>query len=413
MNKFKKIILENGIPLYLCVNPSMKNYFVSYNVLYGSSGLWFNFDDKTVSSGYAHYLEHLLGEHSKYGNLYDNLGKRLYNVNAYTAHDVTSYHFKGLMEVDKSIEELISAVDEPVFDQKDVDASRHAIEEESASFCDNVGVLVVNLVDNNLYSGFDKFDETLSPIGNRETTRLITLDDLYNCYNAFYTDDRKFLVIAGNVDEEKIVDYLNEIFAKRSSHTSSVVLPNIDFSGVKKESDVIYRKTDTPISSLGVKVKKPDLITMKQFKYCMSIIKDVLVSSKEYNDLNKNGVYDSIEYVFLTSVSDYINLIQSFTTRQKEECYKRLLDLLSKKEISKRDYELSQKSVIASEIRDMDNRYEYLECYPMYYHFSEDYTDIDLYKSTSYEEFMSILDQLDFSEYSVGEVRKLKRKRNI
>ena len=61
MNKFKKIILNNGIPLYLCVDPSMKRTYVSYNVNYGSSGEWFNFNnegkDYSVISGYAHYIE--------------------------------------------------------------------------------------------------------------------------------------------------------------------------------------------------------------------------------------------------------------------------------------------------------------------------------------------------------------------
>ena len=187
MNRYKKIFLNNDIPLYLCIDFSMKNVFVSYNVLYGSSGLWFNYNnngkDYSVISGYAHYLEHLLGEHCQFGNMYENFQRRLQYANAYTASNVTSYYFKGTNDIEKSIEELIIAMEMPVFDKKDVESTRHAIEEESASYCDNYGVLLVDMVENNLYSGFNKFDATLSPIGNRETTKSITIEDLYNFYN--------------------------------------------------------------------------------------------------------------------------------------------------------------------------------------------------------------------------------------
>ena len=99
MNRFKKIILDNGIPLYLCVDPTMKKVFVSYNLKYGSSGKWFVFNnngnDYHVITGYAHYLEHLLGEHSKFGDMYRNFDKRFQSANAYTGMNETSYHFNG------------------------------------------------------------------------------------------------------------------------------------------------------------------------------------------------------------------------------------------------------------------------------------------------------------------------------
>ena len=414
MNKFKKIILCNNIPLYLCVDPHMKNTYVSYNVLYGSSGLWFKFNndgkDYEVFSGYAHYLEHLLGEHCKFGNMYDNFQRRLQDANAYTSYDVTSYHFRGLYDVEKSIEELIISMECPVFDKKDVEATRHAIEEEAASYCDNPGVMLVDMVERNLYGGFELFDETLSPIGNRETTRLITIDDLYNCYNAFYTDNNKYIVIAGNVDENRIVELLNNIYSKISQHKSSLILPDIDFKGIRKQDDVIYRDIDTPISSIGVKVKRPDGVSMKLFDYCISAYTDHLLNSKQYNDLNKQGVYDSFEYGFNRNTGDYIDFIQSFTTKDKAECFGRLMELLTKKDINEKEYDLVKKAIIAAEIRSMDDKYEHVEDFPQKFYYSDSYYDSDYYRTIGYDEFMEVLSSLDFSSYTTGEVRQLKRK---
>ena len=391
----------------------MKNVFVSYNVLYGSSGLWFNYNnngkDYSVISGYAHYLEHLLGEHCQFGNMYENFQRRLQYANAYTASNVTSYYFKGTNDIEKSIEELIIAMEMPVFDKKDVESTRHAIEEESASYCDNYGVLLVDMVENNLYSGFNKFDATLSPIGNRETTKSITIEDLYNCYNAFYTDNNKFLVIAGNVDEEKIVDLLNKVYSNITPHKSHLSLPSIDYTNIKKISDVIYRDVDTSISSLGVKVKKPNSISMKQFNYCMSVIKNYLINSKQYNDLNKKQIVDSFEYSYFTNIGDYINFIQSFITKDKDICCEKLLQLLSKREISKKQYELVQKGIIAGEIRNMDDKYNYIKEFPQKIYYTDSYYDTDFYNSINYSEFMDTISLFDFGKYTIGEVKSLKK----
>ena len=414
MNQFKKIMLEHNIPLYLCVDPSMKNMFVSYNVRYGSSGLWFHFQnngkDYHVGSGYAHYLEHLLGEHSQFGDMYRNFEQRLQSANAYTADDVTSYHFKGKDEVEKSIEELILSMEQPVFNQEDVDATRHAIEEEAASYCDDPGVMVVDFVENNLYDGFSKFDETLSPIGNRETTKAMTIDHLYDCYNAFYTDDKKFIVVAGNVDENKIVDTINNALSKVQRHPSHLVLPEIDFHGIKAKDGIIYRSTDEPISALGIKVKKPDFIDMKKFDYIMTILQKNSYQSKASNDLNRRGILSSTSYCYLTNVDDYINFIISFTTPDKDMCTQQLLELFSKKDISKKDYELLQKVMVASEVRAMENKYEYIQNFPDNIYCTDTYSDIDFYQSVSFDEFREILEALDFSQYTVGEVKQFVKK---
>ena len=43
MNNYKKIILQNGVTLYLFNDKKLKQTFVSYSINYGSSGKWFDF----------------------------------------------------------------------------------------------------------------------------------------------------------------------------------------------------------------------------------------------------------------------------------------------------------------------------------------------------------------------------------
>ena len=415
MNKFEKRILNNGIPVYFVKDPSMVRIIVSYNVSYGSSGLWFNFNndgkDYHILSGYAHYLEHLLGEHCKYGNMYDNFKHRMQSANAFTSSGVTSYHFKGLIGIEESLSELVHSIEEPVFDSKDVDISRNAIEEEAASLQSNHEMLLQNMVERNLYSGLDLYDDTLSPIGNRETTLAITTETLYDCYNAFYTDDKKFFIIAGDIEEEKIMEQLNSIYSTITPHKSSLVLPNIDFSGIRKKEDILYRDIDSPLYTLGVKIKKPQNMSIKKFYYYLLALENYLLDSKQYSDLNNKGIIDSIEGSELSIMDDYVAFLQTFITEDRDTCVGNLLEILSKKEITPKEYELAQKDIIATEIRCMDDKYDYLEGFPENLDYTEEYCDADFYRSIGYNEFMDAIDSCSFDTYSLGEIKKLRRRK--
>ena len=257
------------------------------------------------------------------------------------------------------------------------------------------------MVERNLYSGLDLYDDTLSPIGNRETTLAITTETLYDCYNAFYTDDKKFFIIAGDIEEEKIMEQLNSIYSTITPHKSSLVLPNIDFSGIRKKEDILYRDIDSPLYTLGVKIKKPQNMSIKIFYYCLFALENYLLDSKQYSDLNNKGIIDSIEGSELSIMDDYVAFLQTFITE----------DRLSKKEITPKEYELAQKDIIATEIRCMDDKYDYLEGFPENLDYTEEYCDADFYRSIGYNEFMDAIDSCSFDTYSLGEVKKLRRRK--
>ena len=136
----------------------MKNIIFTYNVNYGHSGIWFNFnnDDKcySVSSGYAHFLEHILLEHSKYGNLINRFQVRTNILNACTAMNLTYYLLKGDEDILLSIEEMINSIENPVFNKSDVKETSKTIEEEASNSIDDVVSNLSLLTEKNLYGGF-------------------------------------------------------------------------------------------------------------------------------------------------------------------------------------------------------------------------------------------------------------------
>jgi len=416
MNNYKKIILNNGIPLYLYNDKSLKQVFVNYIVKYGSSGKWYNFnlDGKQhhILPGYAHYLEHLLGEHSKHGNIYTNFSDRCYDANAYTSSNHTSYYFYGVDDIKKSIRELIEAIDCPVFTKDDVDHSRHAIEEEASMRCDCHDITAASLVEKNLYSSFDVYDDTLCCIGNRNTTKGINIDDLYHAYNAFYSDDNKVLVIAGNVNEEELVNYLNEIYSQIPAHKNSVILPKYDMNPIRRKEEVIYRDVKTNINSLGIKVKKPEFISNMDFEFCMDFLIEYLFgkNSEFYSLLKKKSLIDILQYYYLLWNEEYISFIHTCVTADKDNYYNALFEKINNLNVTKEDFELIRKRLISEEVRGLDDRYKI----PSEFGYRMQYTDnlslIDYYRNVNYDKLIDILSKLNFDNYTKGSVLKLSEK---
>ena len=159
-NNFIKTTLKNGVRLYLYLDKNMKRSFVSYGVHYGSSGEYNDFYldgvKHHVLPGCAHFLEHILLEHSKYGHLYRKFAQKKYVVNGGTSPDFTHYYFMGVDNILESISELINAVDNPVFTSEDVIKTSEAIIEETKMGKDNMYRVASSIADRNIFKSLEE-----------------------------------------------------------------------------------------------------------------------------------------------------------------------------------------------------------------------------------------------------------------
>ena len=412
MNNYKKITLNNGIPLYLYSDPKLKRVFFNYIVKYGSSGEWFKFNldgkDYNLTSGYAHFLEHLLEEHSIYGNLYKKLDEKGFDANAFTSPDNTSFHFCGNKDIKDAIKKTIEALEMPVYDSKDVEKSRCAILEEASTMSGDINTASVLLAEKNLYKDFDLYDDTLCCIGDRETTEKITKKNLDACYKAFYTDDRKLIVVAGNIDEQELVDYLNEIYENIPKHKSNLILPKIDYDPIRGEKAILENAIDIGFDAFALKVKKPINLDIKDMKLVMNVLSGYVLQQNNFLDeLRNKGVLDSLYSCFIERVGDYIDISQGYISSKPDEYVKRLLDKINKKDLTKEDFELIKKTLIANEMSSLDNKYYSPSEFGTKMHYTEDYSDIDSYKKLDYDKYKDIMDKLEFNTYSKVKIKKV------
>ena len=412
MREYKKIILNNGIPLYLNNDPSCKQAVVNYVVRYGSNGDWYKFelDGKkySVNPGVAHFLEHLLGEKSKYGDIYSRFTNRNSMANGLTDGAHTSYWFQGAKEVKESIKELIESIDDPVFDEEDVRLTKRAIKREVSSYTDDYREQCDHLVLRNLYGDFELFPKSLSSIGTIADNNRINIDELRTCYDAFYSDDRKILVITGSFDEKELVDYLNEIYSNLKPHKSRLILPDYDYGLTRKENDSITRDISYDLAGLGIKMKKPDDMTDKDLLLTISFLTSQLFDSdSNFNEYLRNeGLVDKLTSYHFDRLKEYGNYALTCVSSNPDEYFKRILDKINSNDMSKEEFDLIKRTLLAEEVRGYDNKYENTKVFAYKMSYTEDYDDIKAYREFDYDRFKTNVDKLDFSTTSKVKVKR-------
>lgn len=415
MNKINIYTLDNGIPVYICSDPSLKQVYMKYIIKYGSDGKWFNFNlngkDIHVPTGCAHYLEHILLEHSPYGYLPELFGKRKYYTNAETAMNYTGYYFCGVDNVMDSIKKLIISIESPVFNKKDVDKARYPILEESSELCDNYNDCLYNLLVRNMYGSFEKIDSTLSVIGNRETTKSITIDDLYNCYNAFYDDNsNKAIILVGNINSNMYIEFLNNIYKYIIKPQNKILLPNYDFAPIRESGSIIYRDSEQELNGLGIKIKKTSDMDSIDLEYCTNFIDYFLLNKGDAfsKKLKEKGIINNTPTTYLTTDGDYSEYTHILDTNNMDEYSKRLIDTLKNIKITPENFESFRKIYLANLIKSTDYKYYFVDCFTDSIGYSDTYDDGEYIRNIDYDSFKSKLESLDFDTYVTAKIKKLK-----
>ena len=410
MNNYKKIILQNGVTLYLFNDKKLKQTFVSYSINYGSSGKWFDFEyDKTkyhVGPGYAHFLEHLLCEHSKYGDIFFQVANNNYKVNGTTSLNSTCYYFRGIKNIKESIKELIEAIDMPVFTEKDVEDSKKAIREEAKMVCDKNVKSLYSLLLKNLYSDFDYIHESLSTIGNEQTTNDINFELLKVCYYAFYYDENKTLLIAGNINEQEIINYVNEIYAKIPKHEKKLVEYNYNSLDIREKEATIERNVFHEFNGLGIKIKMPEGFGRKEMHYFNYIIyqKNLMSSSDLMIKFMKNGIIESNITSSIELNKNTIDLVIIVSSLNFNLFISELLENLKEFKVDEQEFELMKKVIIANEIRNSENKYKNFKSFTYKKEYSEDFLDIQFIKDLDYNRFNNYLAALNYDNYVIANI---------
>lgn len=198
----RKIILDNGLKVYLLSDPAFNVSSASMSVMVGS------LEDPDNRQGLAHFLEHMLFLGTKKYPDVDEYGKYLKTnggySNAYTARDHTNYHFQVLPDgFEGAIDRFSQFFIEPLFTEKYTEREVNAVDSEHKNYLMNDFWRSFQV--SNLFVK-EKHPARNFNVGNLETLGDIKREELIDFYKKHYSSNRMALSLLSkhSLDEMEI-----------------------------------------------------------------------------------------------------------------------------------------------------------------------------------------------------------------
>ena len=355
----------------------------------------------SVPDGVAHYLEHKLFEQEG-ENALDLFSKEGISSNAYTSFDQTVYYFETIDKFEKGLEMLIKLVKTPYFTDENVEKERGIIGQEISMYDDDPNFRVYFEALKNMYH--------VNPVnidiaGTIESISKIDKEVLYTCYNTFYNPSNMFMVIIGDVDEEKTINIIKEnLKLYETSETRSGEIIKYE----KKEPESIVRdfssldmKLSMPQIYLGFKLNlalKNDMIKLdviSQIIYEMYLSKNSDFYEKMYNE----GKVATDIGLFFEGAKEFSHILVLAETIKPESTYKEIQEYicnLKNKEIDIELFENAKKKLLGEMIiKSEDPNNSYRRIIDSIINETDLYYNIEVLKNATKEDLKDVLNLIN------------------
>ncbi len=283
-----------GLDIFIWKMEDYSTTHALFGTKYGSINTKFKTKDEpdfiTVPNGIAHYLEHKLFENEDCDvfKLYAKTGA---SANAYTSFDKTCYLFSCTDNVYESLEILLDFVQNPYFTEETVQKEQGIIGQEIRMYDDNAGWRVFF---NMLGGMYHNHPVKIDIAGTVESIAEINADLLYKCYYTFYNLNNMVLSIAGNVDEDKVIEMCDKLL-KNNENPELITAFEDEPETVCVHEVVQQLEISMPIFHVGFKAKPEkglDAVRAEiETNFVLSLLADE--SSDFYKKLYDDGLINS------------------------------------------------------------------------------------------------------------------------
>ena len=244
--KIKEKILDNGLKIIFEKN-SGKNVYLAF--LIKSGGI----DEQENKKGISHFIEHMIYGGTKTRNreeIISELEKNGGKINGLTS-DTSTVHIGTFnkKEIYKSLDIILDMLKNTMFSEEEIKKERKVILEEIKARKDNKLIYSVDNIQKMLFK--KPFGENV--VGNVQNVKSFKRGDLLKWYKKYYVPQNITLSIIGDLDINKLVDFLNKNFdSSKSKIKRKEPIKKID----KKD---IYRKDiKSSILVMGYHLPKTD-----------------------------------------------------------------------------------------------------------------------------------------------------------
>ena len=269
---------KSGLDIYVWKMDGFKTTHAVFGTKYGSINNSFICDGdekKTdVPEGIAHFLEHKLFENED-TDVFDLYAKTGADANAFTSFDRTCYYFTCTSNWRDSLEILLNFVQEPYFTKESVEKEQGIIGQE-IKMCndDPYWIVLFNLIK----AAYHKHPVTIDIAGTVESIAQITPELLYKCYGTYYNLNNMVLTIAGDCDEESVLEICDRLLKPSTPQKLTSLFPDEPSGIVTKEKTAVL-PVGIPIFQFGIKSRPEVGNALNRAEAEANIVLDLLADS--------------------------------------------------------------------------------------------------------------------------------------
>ncbi|WP_028829005.1 EF-P 5-aminopentanol modification-associated protein YfmH [Proteocatella sphenisci] len=357
--------LDNNLNVFFIPKKGFTKKYAILASNYGSNDLEFisPFDGSHIklNEGIAHFLEHKMFEQPDGVDAFSKFSEFGANANAFTNFNMTGYMFSATDNFYESLTHLLDYVQTPYFTDENVEKEKGIIAQEIKMYEDNVDW---QLFFNTLRAMYVNHHNNIDIAGTVESIYKISRDELYTCYNSFYSPSNMALFVIGDLEWEDTIKTVKEHVKDDNSFEGEIerINPKEPNNINKKEISQIM-EVSIPMFSLGYKDFMKGEIQGKELLH-KSQTTDIILDCifKKGSNLDEYLYMEQLTYEPLSydysSHKDYGYTIISGETRHIDktiEAIKSELERLKKDGLDEADFKRIKKTKIGSFIRYFDS----------------------------------------------------------
>ncbi len=302
--------LENGLSVFIVPTPGYNKTFAFFAADYGGADRRFKSGSEwhDTPAGIAHFLEHKMFDIENEENALTQLSAGGASPNAFTSSDITAYHFESTESFWENLDILLKFVSVPYFTEESVVKEQGIIGQEIKMTEDDPEF--------SMYYGLLSLLYKTNPIresvaGTVDSIAEITAKTLYDCHRVFYHPSNMVLVVAGDVDAQRVTDAAERILPRTYG-----VKPERDYGNEKslkpfKSSGERAMEVGLPMFLAGARVRTAAGMELQKQELTASLALGVLMgrSSRLYTELYSKGLINtgfSMQYDHAAGVSHCI-----------------------------------------------------------------------------------------------------------
>ena len=404
--------LDNGLEVIMLPYTNKKNYFVSYATKYGSEITKFipvgEKKEIKVPDGIAHFLEHKMFEQEDGVDPFTFFSESGTGSNASTSFDYTQYICYGTKNFDENLRYLLNFVNKPYYTDENVEKEKGIIAEELKMYDDIAEFKLEMKIRENLYHSHPR---RIDIGGSIPEIMTITKEDLYTCYNSFYSPNNMFVLVVGNFDVDKTMEIIREVVGPIKNRGEAIISEVEEKEKIRLSFEEYSYPINVPKLGVGIKVNssKLDMDKLHKDLYLTMITTLLFGSSSLFRERVRNKKILNNFYTEWESINKYHSFYIMASSDNPKELLDEIENEINGKSFDEESFNRMKKVWIANEVKmidDIDSTVHNL--FDDLLKYNEVITNkIDVIRNLDYNTMIDVFNDLDFNNKSVVIMRNI------